>query len=248
MNATLAKPVINLITTRPTLSGAFFFSESKMTFSVDAWARNSALYETTLTMPFNQELASGKLTRDRFIHYMLQDAHYLLAFGRCLAIAASKSPTPEGLVQLAGSAQSAVIVERALHEGFFRKFGISPEQFAATPVAPACHAYTSYLLATTHHEPFAVGVAALLPCFWIYAEIGRDIHARAAADNAYREWIDTYAGEAFQAGVKAMIKLVDEAAARSPDLIDAMHEAYTTSARFEWMFWDGAYRLERWPA
>ena len=33
----------------------------------------------------------------------------------------------------------------------------------------------------------------------------------------------------------------------APDLVEAMHKAYTTSARFEWMFWDGAYRLERWP-
>lgn len=218
-----------------------------MPFSSDAWARNETLYEAIRTMPFNRELASGELTRDQFAHYMLQDAHYLLAFGRCLAIAASKSPTPDGLVQLAGSAQRAVIVERALHEGFFRKFDISQEQFVATPIAPACHAYTSYLLATAHHEPFAVGVAALLPCFWIYAEVGRDIHARAAANNSYQAWIDTYAGEEFQAGVKAMIRLVDDAAQRSPDLVEAMHKAYTTSARFEWMFWDGAYRLERWP-
>ena len=26
-----------------------------------------------------------------------------------------------------------------------------------------------------------------------------------------------------------------------------MREAYLKAARYEWMFWDSAYRLERWP-
>ena len=55
-------------------------------------------------------------------------------------------------------------------------------------------------------------LAALLPCFWIYAEVGRDIHARAAAANPYRAWIDTYAGEEFHAAVRAMIAATDDAA------------------------------------
>ncbi len=74
-----------------------------MSFSSDAWARNAALYETTRDMPFNRELASGQLDENAFKHYMIQDAHYLVAFGRALAIASAKptmltawcsSPTP----------------------------------------------------------------------------------------------------------------------------------------------------------
>ena len=26
-----------------------------------------------------------------------------------------------------------------------------------------------------------------------------------------------------------------------------MHEAFATASRYEWMFWDAAHRLERWP-
>ena len=26
----------------------------------------------------------------------------------------------------------------------------------------------------------------------------------------------------------------------------AMHEAFTTATRLEWMFWDSAYRCEKW--
>jgi thiaminase/transcriptional activator TenA len=103
-------------------------------------------------------------------------------------------------------------------------------------------------LATAYAEPFEVVLAALLPCFWIYAEVGRDIHSRAAADNPYRAWIDTYAGEEFHEAVRAMIAATDAAATgASPGLLARMHAAYSRATQLEWMFWDSAYRLEQWP-
>ena len=66
-------------------------------------------------MPFNQELASGQLSEQAFRHYMIQDAHYLLAFGRALAVAAAKADHADGVVQFADAAKNAVVVERSLH-------------------------------------------------------------------------------------------------------------------------------------
>lgn len=217
-------------------------------FSQSAWRANAALYETIRTMPFNAELAAGTLTVGRFRHYILQDAHYLVGFGRALALAAAKAPDPDGIVLFARAAEEAVVVERALHEGFFRAFGIAPETFAGTPLSPACDHYLSYLLATAHAEPYEVLVAALLPCFWIYREVGRDILTRARPDNPYRAWIDTYGGEAFSAAVDRVIAATDAAAAGvAPGLLARMHRAFTHAARLEWMFWDGAYRQAGWP-
>ena len=51
-------------------------------FSRQAWDRNAPSYETIRTMPFNAELAAGVLDRARFKHYITQDAHYLIGFGR----------------------------------------------------------------------------------------------------------------------------------------------------------------------
>lgn len=219
-----------------------------MTFTQDAWTRNEALFELTLTMPFNHELSEGVLSEARFRHYMIQDAHYLLAFGRALAVAAARADTADAVVQFAGAAQEAVVVERALHDGFMKKYGITPEIFAATPLSPTAEHYTSYLLSTAWGQPWPVAVAALLPCFWIYAEVGRRIHQQAAADNPYQAWIDTYAGEDFHASVAAMLKTVDRVAAGTDAVTLAqMHAAYTKAAQLEWMFWDAAWRQERWP-
>lgn len=218
------------------------------TFSAEAWERNAAAYAAIRGMPFNAELAAGTLGIERFKHYIVQDAHYLVGFARALSLAAAKAPDPDAIVQFSCAAQDAIVVERALHGGFFRDYGISPEAFAATPLTPACDHYVSYLLATAYAEPYEVLCAALLPCFWIYAEVGADIFARAAPDNRYRAWIDTYAGEEFAAAV-ALMKAAADAAARdaAPSMIERMHRAFTHATRLEWLFWDSAYREAGWP-
>jgi thiaminase (transcriptional activator TenA) len=217
-------------------------------FSQQAWDRNVATYELIRTMPFNTELAAGTLSETRFKHYITQDAHYLIGFGRALTLAAAKAPHPDRIVQFAKSAEGAIVVERALHGSFFRQYGITPDAFAQTPLSPACHHYVSYLVATAYGEPYEVLLGALLPCFWIYAEVGRDIHARAAPANPYQAWIDTYAGEEFHAAVLAMIAATDEAGdGISPSLRERMHAAYTRATQLEWIFWDSAFRLESWP-
>jgi thiaminase (transcriptional activator TenA) len=221
---------------------------SRQPFSREAWDRNAATYEVIRTMPFNAELAAGTLSETRFKHYITQDAHYLIGFGRALTLAAAKAPHPDRIVQFAKSAEGAIVVERALHGSFFRQYGITPDAFGQTPLSPACHHYVSYLVATAYGEPYEVLLGALLPCFWIYAEVGRDIHARAAPVNPYRAWIDTYAGEDFHAAVRAMIAATDEAAdGASPSLRERMQAAYTRATQLEWIFWDSAYRLEAWP-
>lgn len=217
-------------------------------FSTAAWQRNLAVYDTIRAMPFNAELAAGTLSEARFKHYIAQDAHYLIGFGRALTLAAAKAPDPDRIVQFAHSAEGAIVVERALHGSFFAQWGITPDIFMATPLSPACHHYVSYLLATAWGEPYEVLLGALLPCFWIYAEVGRDIHARAAPDNPYRAWIDTYAGEEFHEAVQRVIAATDAIAQEaSPALQARMHAAFARATQLEWMFWDSAYRLEQWP-
>ena len=181
-------------------------------FSHEAWSRNAGLYEAIRTMPFNADLAAGVLSAARFRHYITQDAHYLVGFGRALALAAAKAPNPDRIVQFAKAAEVAIVVERALHGSFFAQFAVTPETFAQTPLSPTCHHYVCYLLAMAYAEPYEVVVGALLPCFWIYAEVGRDIHGRAAKPNPYQAWIDTYAGEEFHQAVQAVIEATDEVA------------------------------------
>ncbi|KAB8141653.1 thiaminase II [Chloroflexia bacterium SDU3-3] len=219
-----------------------------MTFSTQAWQAITPIYAAILDHPFNRELAQGRLDRARFQRYMLQDAYYLQDYARALASVAARSPQPDAVASFADDAANAVRVERALHTGYFAAFGIPPEAVSATRPTPSCFAYTSFLLACAHHRPYEVLLAAVLPCYWIYWEVGKHIYQHAAPANPYQAWIDTYAGEAFGAVVRSAIGWTDAAAqAATPARQAEMMEAFHRSTQLEWMFWESAYRDEAWP-
>ena len=218
------------------------------TFSVNAWQRNLEIYNKILEMPFNCELMKGTLKQSRFKHYMIQDAHYLEGFARALSLASAKGLNADHVVHFATAAQIAIIVERSLHADFFTQFGISKESFEAAEPTPVCEHYVSYLLRIAALEPFEVVIAALLPCFWIYREVGKHIHHQATQNNPYQAWIDTYAGEEFDEAVEAVISVAnDVAATASPRMVEAMHHAFTRASQLEWMFWQSAYNESIWP-
>jgi thiaminase/transcriptional activator TenA len=217
-------------------------------FSEEAWARTAAMRPAIQGLAFNTELAAGTLAPERFRFYILQDAVYLGEYARVLAIAAAKAPDAATVQVFAGDAVQAIAVEQAFHCRYLAEFGVSPEMAAAAEPAPDCLAYTSFLLATAHQQPFPVLVAALLPCFWIYWDVASAIVRDAAPDNPYQAWIDTYADPRFGDAVKTVIDIADRAAeASSTDMRHAMLAAFRRSARYEYLFWDGAYHQRGWP-
>jgi thiaminase/transcriptional activator TenA len=217
-------------------------------FSDEAEARTARLREAVHQLPFNRELAAGILAPERFRRYIMQDALYLGQFSRALAIAAAKAPDAATVEFLAHSAQTAVAVERVLHERYLAEFGIDPATLSETEPSPDCLAYTSFLIATAHREPWEVLVAALLPCFRIYWEVGCQIANEALADNPYRAWIDTYADPQFGEAVEKITAIADRAAEEVTAAIRArMLAAFVRATQYEWLFWDGAYRGRGWP-
>jgi thiaminase (transcriptional activator TenA) len=217
-------------------------------FSEEAWERTALLREAIHRLPFNVELAAGFLGRDRFQAYITQDAIYLGRFSRALAIAAAKAPDMSTMQSFAQSALGAIAVEQALHSRYLQDFGVDPASIADAEPSPDCLAYTSYLIAAAYHDPWEVLVAALLPCFWIYWDVGCAIARTAAPHNPYKAWIDTYADERFGNAVKTVIAIADRAAETTTAATrDLMLAAFTRACQYEWLFWDGAYQRRTWP-
>jgi thiaminase/transcriptional activator TenA len=217
-------------------------------FSEMARQRTHILRATIHALPFNTELAAGTLARERFQNYIIQDALYLGQFSRALALAAAKSPDTATLQAFAQSALGAVAVERTLHEHYLRAFGVEPAALDGIEPAPDCLAYTSFLLAAAYHEPWEVLVAALLPCFSIYWDVGCAIAENATPDNPYRAWIDTYADQRFGETVRSVVATADKAAAAASETVrERMLAAYSRAVQYEWLFWDGAYSRRGWP-
>lgn len=212
------------------------------------WADAAPILASIRVHPFVLGLADGSLERPKFQHYMIQDALYLQGFARALAFGAVKAPDAGLIHEFSKAAEVAIVVERALHAGFLTQFGVDPAEAEQAVPSPTCQAYVDALIASAATGSFAELAAAVLPCFWIYWDVGSDIQGSARPANPYQAWIDTYAGEDFESAVKRMIAVVDaEAEQAGPRLRQAMRSRFLRSCEYEWMFWDAAWRLEAWP-
>lgn len=210
------------------------------------WAETADTYAAIREHPFVAGLTDGRLDPAAFAHYVVQDAYYLRDFARTLSVVGSKAPTLSGVGMFARHAAATVDVELALHESLLPELGI--ENPDAMPVAPTTRAYTSYLLATGYGGSFADGLAAVLPCYWIYAEVGRELTTRGSPDPRYQRWIDTYADEQYQTLVAEVLTLADDVGPTLSAADEARaREHFATAARYEWMFFDAAWRREAWP-
>ncbi|MFD0529297.1 TenA family protein [Kitasatospora arboriphila] len=179
---------------------------------------------------------------------MVQDSHYLRDYARALAVCAARAPHEADVRAFADDAVGALAAEQEMHGEFLTAFGESAEQAAAEPVLPTTLAYTSYLLATVHGGSFAEAVAAVLPCYWIYARVGEELLAKSSPDPLYAKWIATYGDEAFQSVVRRVLDLTDRLGEEiSPAERRRAVRHFSTTSRYEWMFWDAAWRGETWP-
>lgn len=212
------------------------------------WRAIEPIYAAILAHPFLRGLTDGSLPGETFRFYAVQDALYLRDFARALSLAAAHAPREEWIIMLNEHAAGALTVERTLHESFFKDWGLTPEAVAATPLAPTNLAYTSYLLAVASGRPFHEAIAALLPCYWIYWEVGKTLERAGSPDPLYARWIGTYASEEFGAVVRAVLECTDTMATDlREEARTAMRRHFVTTSRYEWMFWDMGWRREAWP-
>src|SRR5207244_9897371 len=117
-----------------------------MAFRQEVWRSFGPIYAAILRRPFVRALTDGSLPRESFRFYAVQDALYLREFARTLSLTAARAPEDAWIIMFNEHAAGALKVERALHESFFKEFGLTPDAVAATPMAPTCLAYASYLL------------------------------------------------------------------------------------------------------
>ncbi len=217
-------------------------------WSARLWEEIQPTYAAILDHPFVTGLTDGTLDGDVFAHYVAQDVHYLRDYARALAIVGAKAPTLADTAMFAGHAAEVFEVELALHGTLLPQLGLDAAAVDAAAVAPTTMAYTSYLLATTYGGSFADGLAAVLPCYWIYARVGAALLERGSPDPRFQRWIDSYGGEEFADTVAMVLDLTDRIGPQLHSDDEAVARAhFATTARYEWMFFDAAHRRERWP-
>ena len=218
-------------------------------FSAQLRRRSGRIWRAIEGHAFLRELEAGTLPMNRFSYFILQDYVYLLDFAQVLCLGGAKSPDLKTLELFCRHALGAVEVERSFHASFGKTLGLSAKQLDAVPKGPITQAYIGHLQSVAHGGSLGELVAAVLPCYWIYGEVGRRLYRkRPRKPKIYREWIETYAAEAFWRPVREQIRLMDQlGAAANSNEKKLMAAHFILSSRYEYMFWQQAYRLESWP-
>ena len=209
----------------------------------DTRKKTEHIFQAITKHDFVTDLMHATLDKDIFGFYVNQDSLYLAEYKKSLVTVGTKCLRPEETQFFYESATGIIHVEDALHGEFLEKKYRNP-----TP-SPTCELYTSYLARIVNHYSVEVGIAAILPCFTIYKEVGDFIlkmqENRDA--NPYQSWIDTYASDEFALAVQQAIDITNSyARTASPENLAKMEEVFIKTSQLEWMFWDSAYKQEAW--
>ncbi len=199
--------------------------------------------------PFVRGIGDGTLDLERFTHWIRQDYRFLIEYCRLFGLAAARAPDLDTLGRFADLLQATARTEMDLHRAYAREFGISEAELEREPMAPTTRAYTDFLLRVAATGDFAELAAALLPCMWSFAEIGQALQARGRpAEPRYARWIAMYADPQFVALAEWCRALVDRLAESAGEATRRrIEEAFLTSSRYEYLFWEMAWRRETWP-
>jgi len=207
------------------------------------------IWQAIYRHPFVVEVGRGTLPREKFCFFISQDYLYLKEFTRVLCLGGAKARDLEVMDLFALHAHNTVLVERAMHTMFARRLGLTASQLEAMSPAPVTVAYTRHLLAVAHAGSLAELVAAVLPCYWIYQEVGKRLLKRIPSEPLYARWIRAYAAPQFARLVDDQLTLVDKLGREAtPGERKRMTNHFVLSSRYEYLFWDQAYRLAEWPA
>ncbi|MFF0902755.1 UNVERIFIED_CONTAM: bifunctional hydroxymethylpyrimidine kinase/phosphomethylpyrimidine kinase [Kocuria sp. CPCC 205316] len=204
-------------------------------FSDELWEASAAVRREIEELEFVRLLGDGRLEPDRFLAYLDQDLQYLDGYSRALALLAARAPDEEQRLFFAAGAVSCTETEARLHRTRLQHAGDGGGRDGLSEVT---RRYTTFLLAATAAEPYPVGLAAVLPCYWVYADVGRHLGGLAAAggpdEHPYADWLATYADEGFQEATRTARRLLDAAAREAPaEVRDRMREVFLEACALE---------------
>jgi thiaminase/transcriptional activator TenA len=206
--------------------------------------------ERILAHPFVRGLGDGTLPGDRYQYYLRQDYVFLIEYCRVLALGSARADDLAVAARFSDLLNQTLNVEMDLHRETCWACGISPEALEDTRPAPTTLAYTNHLRLVAETSALPAIVAAILPCAHGYWEIATALGSRPTVPRvpAYENWIKAYTADEYAAAARWLAELLDRLAGDpAPAAEAALREVFVTSARYEYLFFDMAQRMEDWP-
>lgn len=212
------------------------------------WESASPVFDAIVAHPFLRGVADGTLEPARFACFLAQDSHYVRSYTQCLSLLAGRAAGEDTMHMLVSHAAGTIGQETTLHAELFDALGMDYQAALDRGASPTTLAYTNFLFANCARAGFLEGLVSLLPCYWIYARVGAHLSQVDSPHPVYARWIEAYHGGAYEQVVVQALEQVD-ALGELAGVTERQNcaELYQRGARYEWMFWDAAYRQETWP-
>ncbi len=204
-------------------------------------ARRAAdeLYERILAQPFNVEMMSGELSKERFRRYVEQDTIYIANYSEEMLLVAEMLPEGKSRDLFMTFAREGMEAEKALHSLLGEMLG----GLRAVESSTITEQYMAHTRQWVDRGDLELSMASILPCIWIYSLVGHHLYEHSSLEqNPYRDWIETYSSDMMMQGVQLSVDLVDQLAERSTQSRRAkMRQEFLRAVWFEWAFWDYGY-------
>ncbi|MDD4609103.1 MAG: TenA family protein [Bacteroidaceae bacterium] len=215
--------------------------KDKKLFLEEVWQQVEPIYKKMKEHPFVVELAKGVLPIACFTHYLQQDMLYLRIDAEVFNLLADRWEKENSNVEereerarfFRDMATDNIATELWMEKQFLKEFSITK----ATELGPAIKNYTTFLQQQVQTNTIAVATAALLPCFWLYALLTREILKIAVQPNPYQLWIDTYQGEEYLTYTDTFLTTVESLAKKATSTQKGeMKQAIVRAAQLELAF------------
>ncbi|UVI35179.1 TenA family protein [Brevibacterium spongiae] len=222
------------------------------------WDRVRPIVTQIEALPFLAQLADGTLDTRAFVNYISQDSIYLSGYAKAMSFLAAKTVDRDESRFWAGSAAEAITVEEGMHEELLadprlaadlNELTTSGSRFKASPTTLG---YVSFLVATAASRSYGEGVAAVLPCFWVYAHMGKVLVEEAgqmSEDHPYRTWVQTYDSPEFDDSTRHAVQILEQEFAKATsEEATRMRAAFEQACTYELHFWASAHAMQNWDA
>lgn len=201
----------------------------------DWWQQIDWLRESIDSLEFITQLADGTLAPADFEYYLAQDAFYLKHYAQVLSEASALAPDLDAQRFWASSASQILEGELQLHRSYLAEGSANPSSTTLN--------YVNHLAASK--QSYGELIAAILPCYWLYQDIGKRLASANHEAHPYNKWLVTYASEEFDQATEQAINMVRVAWRKADaDQRERMRLAFVRSSEHEVAFFDQA-RLNR---
>lgn len=209
--------------------------------------QSEPLWESSFNHPFIKQLSAGSLPQQTFRYYLKQDRYYLQNFADLHGKIADQMDDPDIKRFLYAGAKGFDDSEKEVRIEFFKELNITQQEIDQTEIAPNAYSYVTHMYHELNEGTPARAAAALLPCYWLYNEIGKRLIKAGSPIKVYQQFIETYDSKAFTNATARMIEIVDKLGEEVDEQEqEKMQTAFLRSSFFELHFWEMAYRHEMW--